>query len=304
MEFSVAFLNCHDLFQPGVRPGRGPADAVALEVRLTNLAATLAAAVTVRPGLVGLCEVGDSALGANLGERLEPGRYGSVWSGLTGSGTGLQVLYDQQLFEAGAPHVEEGARAPRARIRWMAVPVKLLVRSRGPLWFAVHHWRSDRHADRAEEVRDTSWRSFSDFHHSGAALHSDALIVAGDFNCEPGDHPLVRRTERILEGARERELVRRGLRGGSLLYNPMWRFMGEEVPFEDSIVAGYERQRPLGTWREPGGPWRLVDQMLVTRALLWGPFFQFIEGTLRITHPIGGCSPHSALGATFRILET
>src|SRR5690242_15000254 len=100
MELRCAFMNCRSLYRPeagGKRSSEGPAD---VETRLHHLARTIQGSSADAPDLVGLCEVGEEAIGKWLGDLLRPGRYDSVWSGTPSSigMTGLQVLYNRDFL--------------------------------------------------------------------------------------------------------------------------------------------------------------------------------------------------------------
>ena len=308
MEFSCAFLNCHSLYEPGACPQRFAGDEPALHAKLRALPGTLRDAVDGDvPDLVGLCEIGSERLGLGLAGTLAPDHYDHTWSGEPRrKKTGLMVLHSRHLFSAGPGRVDGPLGGVDERAKWMAVPLRTVVPPRAPLWFIVNHWQSDRSMAAAANSRFRCWMEVSHFFHSEAATEADAVIIVGDFNCEPGDPPFLDQAGRVLQPTRERGIVLRKSRGSTYLYNPMWRCMGEADPYEDSLADGYRSSRPLGTYCQGGSGgvgWRMVDQMMLSRALLTGPFFRFRERTLRISLPRDGCSDHCAIGAKFRIAQ-
>jgi exonuclease III len=264
-----------------------------------------AAAGGRQPGLIGLCEVGSENAGVQVGEAIGGAEYANIWSGAPpGQETGLLILYNRRVFQSGPiGRIDEDTRGGKARVRWMAARLECLEALQGSLWFVVHHWPSPRSGEDASLSRQNLWAEFNSFYKREARPQADAMIVTGDFNCEPGDFPLVNQPDQVLVTTRQRDIVLGRVRAGLFLYNPMWRLMVEEHPYEETLVEGYTSDRPLGTRRAPGVGWRMLDQMFISAALLRGPYFQFLEGTLRVCRPFEACSDHSAIGATVQIKE-
>jgi len=300
-----AFINCHDLFQPGTVDRRGPQTPEEMKAKLGALAETLRRAVGGIPDLVGLCEVGDEAVGKELAEAIATGYYTSVWSGRPQrkNSMGLMVLYRCGMFKKQREWSEPQSLTLRTRA--MAVLLGHVTDPTEPpksmVWFVVSHWEAT-FSDTAVEDRRESWSNFSRFCRKDAFEDTDALILVGDFNCEPWGPPFVNKARDVLEATRERRLVLEAKRGDSFLYNPMWRLAVEAAPYEDTLAAGYsERFHRLGTWVGAGKGWRMIDQLIVTRALLAGPFLKLQEATVSIVIAHLGCSDHCAIGASFTV---
>jgi hypothetical protein len=189
----------------------------------------------------------------------------------------------------------------------MALLLECRVGLQGTFWFTVNHWHSSLSAVSGTDLTTLHrylWWELDGFFQNEGRMEADAMIVIGDFNCEPGDQPLINQPGTVLTTTRERHLVvdRRGV--PRFLYNPMWRFMGEEHSFEETREEGYGGSRPLGTYLDSGpGGWRMIDQIFITRDFLVGPQFRFVERTLRIAAPEEKCSDHSAIGVAFEIEE-
>jgi len=304
MRFTCAFMNCQNLFSPGAHPRRFSGNSAAFNSKINSLAQTIRATVDSCPDLIGLCEVGEESLGFQLGDALAPGVYQQIWSGPPPrNDTGLVILYRTDLFRLGREWTYPSKESSQARVKYMAALLQFTVGERAHLWFVVNHWQSDM-ASSGRKGREDSWRNFSTFFQS-AEIDAGSMIVTGDFNCEPGDEPLVKQEGYCLEATRERELVLGKRRGGSYLYNPMWRHLGEVDFCEDTLPEGHKPARPVGTYCPNGNGgvgWKLVDQLLVTKSLLLGTHFQFEERTLKISRPLNGCSDHCAVGASFRVI--
>ena len=311
MDLRCAFINCQDLFQPGTVANRGPQSPDEMDAKLGALAETLKDAAGSCPDLVGLCEVGDEAVGKELAEAIAPGYYECVWSGPppAKNSFGLMVLFRRDVFTQEQEKWVEYRRGPRQRNRAMAVPLYHAPSPSqlqgGLLWFAVSHWEAPSRGTPIESDHFQSWMSLSGFCRDLVFGDDTPLILVGDFNCEPWDAPFVNQSGDALETTRERRLVLDRRRHGSFLYNPMWRLAVEMEPFEETLADGFfaPHHHRLGTWNDEEGRWRMFDQLIVTRPLLDGSYLQLQEGTVRIVPARDGCSDHRAVGASFRVLE-
>ena len=307
LEFKCCFLNCRNLYEFEVNRRRADISEEDLEQKLIGLATMLReAAVGELPALIGLCEIGSQEIGIRLANTLQPDCYTAIWSGSPSHNkTGLLVLCDKQLFTEGRTVIDRWTQGEQARVKWMAVRLECQRGTQGTLWFVVHHWPSPLSGEESPTARQNLWAELNSFYKREARVEADAMIMVGDFNCEPGDAPLVGQPGEVLVTTRQREPVVRGWRDGLILYNPMWRFMGEEHPYEDTLELGYTPTRPLGTYFRSGqsGAWRMLDQMIVSRAVLIGPHFQLLERTIRISSHRSEFSDHSAVGATICIEE-
>jgi hypothetical protein len=284
----------------------------ALEQQVRDLAATLRAAASgrARPDIVGLCEVGDEALGRRVAEALGRDAYHAVWSGVpragavSGPDTGLMVLYRPEVVRRALPEIVTDRPSPGARHKWLAVPFQLLAGSRAPFWLVVNHWTSQFGGGEAttEPSRRNSARELGRFFLDTARITTEAMVLVGDFNCEPPARPFVEQSPNQMKGVRERALVLRERNRLAYFYNPMWRLLGEPHPQETARRPGYRPPRPPGTFArdaERQADWALWDQILVTKPLLSGELIRFVENGLRVVPPKNGASDHCAIGAVF-----
>jgi exonuclease III len=187
----------------------------------------------------------------------------------------------------------------------MGAAFQLLDGSRGAFWFVVNHWKSNLGGtSQTDAARMRSAREVGEFYMERARLRTEAMVLVGDFNCEPGARPLEEQKDGALPNAmhsvRERALVLRDRNRLAYFYNPMWRFMGEADPFETAGRPGYVSPRLIGTHRanvEKDTDWSLWDQVMVTKPVLLGPAARLVEGSVRIVRPTGAASDHCAIGA-------
>lgn len=301
----LAFLNCYNLFAVG--SPRGPRGQLELQNKIANLALTLGAIfpANAMPHLIGLCEVGAKSLGNRVVELLNRGRYRHIWSGQPAvTQPGLMVLYDPTVLTRTVSSVESGPKGTQARTKWLAVEFQIRIGRRGIFWFIVNHWKSQLGGELlTEPARMESAREIGNFYLRVARISSDAAVMVGDFNCEPGDRPFktqqVGQGRNAFRGVRERPLVLRDRNRLAFFYNLMWRWLGEPDPIEAAMVPGYQRPRLIGTHGggvQGGMGFSCWDQVLVTKRLLGRGLIHLHEGSLRVAAPVGGCSDHCAVG--------
>lgn len=302
MEFTCAFLNCKLLYSADSPTRFRPADATAVGPRIEDLAGTLRDAVQgLAPDVIGLCEVGDAAAGLQLAEAIEPNFYGQVWSGEQPLGaSGLMILFNRNLFAASPEYLIGALGRSNSRLKGMAALLTVRASPDHLLWMTVVHWSSPETRLAMEHSHNHSWIKLSDFLHE-RNCDTEAMIIGGDFNCEPGDSIFDHQAEGVYEATRERSLLLSPRRTKPYLYNLMWRKMGEPHAHGDR-AAEHGPEYPLGTIRIDGVH-RMLDQILVSRRLLTGEFFQLLERTVRVSEPRNGCSAHSAIGVSIRMGE-
>lgn len=316
MIFRLAFLNCYNLY-----PVEAPVDrkgAPKNQTELTNKIASLTKTIrSVFPGhvpdLIALSEVGSELIVRQLAGVLGVQGYGLVWSGISlpaKAGTGLVILYNPDIFGLIADSFRTGPPALTERHKWLAT--KLCFRQRPDLsfWLVANHWKSNMGSPDVVEAKQVeSAQNIGQLYLDEEHYTTQAMILIGDFNCEPGDRAWKGQRPNRLVGARERAVVTRGgsgKRGNSkaYFYNPMWRRMGEPVDLETAKLDGYDPSLDylMGTFvgdRNRVNDLRLWDQILVSKGLLTGSQIRFIESSLVTVKPDTGMSDHCALGARF-----
>jgi hypothetical protein len=200
---TFAFLNCKHLdYTDG---NKVPTK------KISNLRETLLDAGGGQPPcFFGLCEVHSVALARRLADKLDNNAYDIIVStadAATMGAMGLALCYNRDLF-ALVDVVRDRSRRSRSNIRsyWLAVQLRLQVGSKASLWVILNHWKSSVGGELETELRrvNTFWevdelfRETSDLRlssdKSGAAKPLIGLeqfvLMAGDFNCEPGSRPL------------------------------------------------------------------------------------------------------------------
>ncbi len=303
MEFRLAFINCGSLC-----PARTSSGQAIVRQKIADLAATLKEVSDGNvPHLVGLCEIGDEPTGHRLALELGGGVFKACCAGIRPyvSQTGLMMLYDPEVFRVHAHR--SGPASLVERTKWLAVELEVKAASAGRFWFVVNHWKSKLGAPLwvTEQSRVASAQEVGDFFMSVARLSSDAMVLAGDFNCEPFERPFsgVAHTTRIV-AVRERPQVLNLRNRLPYCYNAMWRWLGEPDPCEVERGRGpaYVRPRPLGTYVANAKKrlgWRMLDQLLVTKRVLSGGSVLLVENSIRVAPPQNDCTDHHAIGVTF-----
>jgi hypothetical protein len=132
-----------------------------------------------------------------------------------------------------------------------------------PIHLFVSHWPSPLYKDDVAKRRLLGQR----LHDLIRKLEEDYgqvapnVLLLGDFNDEPFDDSL----SEALRSTRHRKLVERG---GGLLYNPFWRYLGAGSgiePPEGLSLLGTYFHRP-GTLTQ----WRVLDQIIFSKSFLGG----------------------------------
>lgn len=323
MTFRLTFLNCYNLFPIDMQVQRVnvPHDSAGLTAKIASLCRTLRSTFSGHiPDIVALSEVGSETLGRRIAQSLYAERYELIWSGTPPSGsapTGLMILYNPSLFEPIDRTFRTSPAAVTERFKWMAVQFRLRRGSAATFWLVVNHWKSQyadwnsvaasssplapplSEARQIESAEEIGQLYLEQEHHS-----TRAMILVGDFNCEPGDKAFQNKVSHNFVGARERAVVLRKGNSKAYFYNPMWRCMGEPHDHLTASQPGYRRP-PTGTWvgaeNQSIGS-RLFDQLLVSQGLLSGQHMCFIESSLVIASPETGFTDHCAIGAQFECL--
>lgn len=301
--FTVASLNCDNLFQPGVHLNRGPQTSVGLTTKIVDLARTMRIACPARlPAIMCLSEIGAEQLGRRVSDAVRLRRYQTLWSGSPmPQQTGVIVAYDPRIVQADATADDRATRGARERCKWFAVRFRIRHGSTAPFWLVLNHWKSRMGGEvTTEAARSNSAREIGEFFLTTARNSSEAMVLIGDFNCEPGAAPFVKPAN-SLRAVRERSTVFRDRNRLAYFYNPMWRLLGEADAYERTCTPGYYAPRPPGTFCPSFGNegWITLDQIMVSKRLLIGGPIRFVESTLRVTQPLGQCSDHCAIAACF-----
>lgn len=304
MRLHCAFLNCFNLFSLPNTAGRGETDPVRLAQKLDSQAATLCSLFPNQtPDLIGLCELGSRGMGQELGRRVAP-TYRDVWAGdPDATHVSEMLLYDPAIVERTTTPVER-YRPPQARRPfWLAAELQLRQGSRGVFWVVVNHWKSNLRANIliADDRRKEIAADLAEYYNTSAHISSTAMLMMGDFNCEPGDLPfrgLTRDSDQpnSLRSSREHLQVLNS-RKQPAFYNPMWRVMGEPEPWDVAGHVGFVPPRHTGTYLGGGASgWKMWDQIMVTKRLLRGGPARLVESRLAVAAPVDGCSDHYAVG--------
>lgn len=150
-------------------------------------------------------------------------------------------------------------------------------------------------------ARMESAAQLGEFYNGTARIETDAMVLVGDFNCEPGDKPFRQTSPCKLRTARERGVVLRERNRLGYFYNLMARWLGEPDDYETARAEDYRPGRPMGTFC--AGPalvgWNLWDQVLVTKPVITGPMVRIVERSLRAASARKQCSDHHAIAVTF-----
>jgi len=174
----------------------------------------------------------------------------------------------------------------------------------------VNHWKSNLPSPSATApLRAEASRKLGEFVRGSASYLSEAVLLIGDFNCEPHappfrHSPLVPADGIRLRAVREHSLLLNHNRRLAYLYNPTWRYLGE--PQASGTPPGPGPKHPLGTFcRSPqtDDEWLMWDQVMLTRPLLAGPIAHLLGERVSIVRPVNDCSDHCGIGLALRLTQ-
>ena len=314
MIFRLAFLNCYNLLpcqNPVKRPG-APQSQAETANKVQSLARTIQSLFPGElPEIIALSEIGSEPLGRQLLTALNMVGYELLWSGVplaAKSGIGLMIFYNPDVFGVVAGSLQAGPPALTERRQWFAMQFRLQQGSKAAFWLVVNYWKSNMGMPDLVEARQVeSAQQIGQLYLSQEHKTTKAMILIGDFNCEPGDKAFKGQKPSQLVGSRERAVVTRGGNGKkgnskAYFYNTMWRRMGEPSDYETAQATGYQPDYLMGTFvgkTNRTSDLRLWDQLLGSKGLLTGGQIHFIESSLTIVKPETGFTDHCALGARF-----
>lgn len=249
MEFRAAFLNCKLLFEVGQHEDHSLKTDAALQSKIRGLASALRHAFHPHlPDLVGLSEIGERKLAWDVLSAMMPFRYSLIWqkppepSNYGRPTTGLALGYNTDIFDIEEHSPGELTPGEDHRYHWLAVRMRL--RAAGPevktFWTVVNHWPSDfgSGATRGAWPRAIVSKMLSEFMARRLAKGYPAVMMMGDFNCEPFDAAMsgdLLSGERLVS-VREHQRVLNPRTELLHLYNLMWRILGESLPIERRLL--------------------------------------------------------------------
>ena len=310
--YRVAFQNCTNLFPTGV-VSRGPAD---VAVKINAVAHSLLGTVG-RPDILALCEVYSGDLVERLLNQMEmPDHEVLFRPSLKQDETGLAICYDRNQFRQVSPDVSDvDRRGSTRRPRWLAALFEAQTGSRGAFWLVANHWKSQMGGQVATEPdRQESAYLLGDFFMSEARRQTEAMLLIGDFNCEPGDRPFCESQRQMVEGkpnalrgTRERWPVLRDRNRLAYFYNFMWRFLPEPATLKETLAPGYVpdptylmgSHGPALNGTAEGG-WLMFDQVMATKRLLRGGPITIDERSVRLHMPLDGACDHAAVSVELK----
>jgi hypothetical protein len=303
---TFVFLNCHQLDYL--------ANKQLPTQKILGLADMLRAAAGKKPPSVfGLCEVYDIDLAKELAEQVAANTYEVIMSTApsdTMGAMGLALCFDTKILSM-VDVVRDRPRRPRVNSRsfWLAAQLQFQNGSKASWWIILNHWKSwidgelETEFKRIENYREMEelFRTTSDLRGQSTVsapvkpvIDADAFVlIAGDFNCEPGSRPLCFPMGAAVEVRRHPGSVAGTASSRVLFLNTMWPAVGRA----DQGLPGYF-QGTYANSRSTYGP-RLFDQILVSKALLdSGALIRYIAGSTKIQAPKGlASSDHSAVAA-------
>ena len=299
---AFVFLNCQNL------------DAPQQPIKVKDLAATIRAAAGGQPpGFFGVCEVHDIVSVRALADEVADKTYDLVVSApktdAVGA-TGIALCYDKGLFEV-VDTVRDRLRRPRTaktRSYWLAAQLRFQAGSKASLWVILNHWKSQLRGEMETELtRIENFREIEELFRTTSDLHrlaskpvdpvirdSDFVLIAGDFNCEPGSRPLAFPTRaQGVEVSRHFGSVAGVTRNRARFLNTMWSLMATDDPARSGFRHGTH-----DSGGENFGP-RMFDQILVSRALVeQGAQVQYVANSTMIQPTLAMASDHAAVAAT------
>lgn len=312
--FLVAFQNCTNLFPAGL-VRRGPTTQTEVRAKIAGLASSIVGTVG-RPDILALSEVYSQPLAqALLAGMGLPGYSVLFQPSQAPNETGLSVAYDPGLFRPvpGSETTDLDLRRSNRRPRWFAVLFEIMTGNGGVFWLVGNHWKSQTGGQFAtDQDRQESAYLLGDFFMSRARVQSEAMLLIGDFNCEPGDRPFYFQSQRLLRGTarpnaiqcvRERGPVLRDRNRMAYFHNLMWRFMAESVTLKQAIATGsaptpgYHMGTHGPALNGPAGQpgWLMFDQVMASKRLLRGGPVTIDDGSVTIHRPLAAASDHAAV---------
>jgi hypothetical protein len=268
---TLAFWNVRNLF-PAATVARGPQTPAELGAKLAVLVRVIGRLATGgrMPDLLALAEIADASLVSSIVAGLGVSGASFIFEAPHGAGqTGIAVLALTRRV-AGLSHVDvdwgvfgQVAGRPRA----LSVDATVVVRGRAEVLRVVAcHWKSDRPgAYPPARDREGSGR-WLERHVDGVA----SVVAVGDLNAEPF-------AREIVDGLRACRHYSTTTRGR--LYNAVWPWLAEPDHHAATAQAGYRVSRPRTTIAE--GYARILDQVLVSRAVLRGEPFRLDQASIR-----------------------
>jgi len=310
-QIKVGFQNCTNLFPAGVVQ-RGPQSPAAVRAKVEALGDEMTANLGI-PHLLGLCEVYDEPLARELLKRMGLGAYKIEFRpAAVANETGIAVCFDPSVLSPvpGQVVADLDLRPASRRPRWLAVAFEVLTGNRGGFWFVANHWKSQMGGPlQTDPDRQESAYLLGEFFMNRAHKLTEAMLLMGDFNCEPGDRPLTTQSQRLtplkskpnmLKSVRERALVLRDRNKLAYFYNCMWSLMDEPDTLAAAASPGYVPSRPMGTHgaaiSQPGSPgWLMFDHVMASKRMLHGGPMAIDETTVKIHPPKYGSADHAAI---------
>lgn len=265
---NIVFWNVRNLFEPNIVP-RGPASQAELNTKLDVIARVLRRIGP--PDVLVLAEVATRRLAEELAKRVygPQGGWQLIFEVAKDPGfTGIAILGSRTVVRVDALDVDRGTGSGRPRAVWAEVE---LVGKAERLFLAACHWKSDlqRGQISPEDDRTKSGRWLDA--KVTAVGRAAPVIAIGDFNAEPFAPELTRG----LRSCRHYSTTVNGR-----LFAALWPWLAEPDDYSATKRNGYKVSRPRGTFS--GSPPRILDQVLVSRALLEGAPFGLVQSSLRV----------------------
>ena len=200
--YLVAFQYCTNLF-PAALVQRAPATPADVRAKIATLATSLVGTVG-HADILALAELYNQPLAEAVAARMGLTNHVVLFRpSLAADQTGLALAYDPGLFRPvpGSETTDLDLRRSSRRPRWFAVLFEILAGNGSAFWLVANHWNSQMGGQlRTDSDRQESAYLLGDFFMSRARIESEAMLLMGDFNCEPGDRPLYLQSQRILQG--------------------------------------------------------------------------------------------------------
>jgi hypothetical protein len=271
MAATIAFWNVLNLFPAGASQ-RGPQTPAELSAKLAVLVRVIGRLATGgrMPDLLALAEIADASLASSILAGLGVNGASVIFEPpRTPDQTGIAVLALTPRVDAlSRVDADWGAFGHLAgRPRALSVDATVVVHGQAEvLRFVACHWKSDRpgvYPPARDREGSGRWLAR---HVDGVA----SVVAVGDLNAEP----FAREVIAGLRACRHYSTTRRGR-----LYNAVWPWLAEPDHHTATTQAGYRVSRPRTTIAE--GYSRILDQVLVSRAVLRGEPFRLDQASIR-----------------------